>query len=85
MAPWDGPGSTATLTDNYIRLEERVGADGSKGPTPLTYPLDFRPQEEQGIRKTVRMETSYSVKDDNDTHPPYRAVVVGRQGDIVCK
>ena len=98
IAPWDVPPSTASLTDNYIRLEEHVKTDtpDSTGfhvqhdnpqaacPSPGTHPSDVRCQgDNKGIRKTVRMETTYSVNDDEeDVNPVYRAAVtMGREAE----
>ena len=98
IAPWDVPPSTASLTDNYIRLEEHVKTDTpdptsfhiphdrprAACPSPANHPSGGRCQgDNKGIRKTVRMETTYSVNDDDeDVNPVYRAaVVVGRERD----
>ena len=78
---WNGPNSTTVIfTDNYVRLEEQNRANRSNSglnfqgdtesaePTSLTYPSDARCQDDKGVRKTVRMETSYSANDN--FHPP---------------
>jgi len=77
-ASWNGSGSKAAMfSDNYILLEERARADGEDpafqsrrdrpegaGPAPLVYSSDPRVQDNHSVRKTVRMETSYSTQDE---------------------
>lgn len=92
--PWDGSGSTAAiLTDDYIRLEEQPRVDGldpdfelqrdrSEGADPVPLPCPFNPQAQnnKGVRKTVRVETSYSAQDH--IRPPHRTREVSRQGAL---
>ena len=90
----NGSGSTAAIsTDNYIRLEEQtrvVRPDSDfqlqrdqpeeAGPAPSTYPCNPRVQDNNGIRKIIRMEASYSAQDHMSL--PHRIMEVGRQGVV---
>lgn len=93
-ASWDGSGSTAAIfADNYIRLEEQTSVDGTNSgfelqrdqcegadPAPLTHHFDPQAQDTKGVRKFIRMETSYSAHDI--IRPPHRIAGVSRQGAV---